>query len=111
MLFTCSSIDHKINSPRKMPAIQDKSRFLCILLFFFGIGDNLEWIDYVTKKLKGWQKLIEVWLEWGQTHPLLVVQYEDLVNNTSREIDVMLRFIGIQISLEDIRQKLRVQFK
>ena len=111
MLFTCSLIDHKINSPRKMPAIQDKSRFLCILLFFFGIGDNLEWIDFVTKKLEGWQKLIEFWLEWGQTHPLLVVQYEDLVNNTSREIDVMLRFIGIQISLEDIRQKLRVQFK
>ena len=111
MLFTCSSIDHKINSPRKMPAIQDKSRFLCILLFFFGIGDNLEWIDFVTKKLEGWQKLIEFWLEWGQTHPLLVVQYEDLVNNTSRGIDVMLRFIRIQISLEDIRQKLSVQFK
>ena len=78
---------------------------------FLFLGNNFEWINLVTKELKGWQKLIEFWLEWGQNHPLLVVQYEDLVNNTSREIDVMLRFIGIQISLEDIRQKLRVQFK
>ena len=78
---------------------------------FLFLGNNFEWINLMTTELKGWQKLVEFWLEWGQTHLLLVVQYEDLVNNTSRGIDVMLRFIGIQISLEDIRQKLRVQFK
>lgn len=57
-----------------------------------------------------WQKGIESWLiEYRE--PVLVVQYEDLKENTSAQITKMLKFLNVDYNSSTLNQKLSKGFE
>ncbi len=56
--------------------------------------------------------MITYWLiTWSLSHQLHVVEYENLIDNKSGEISKMLRFMGVHVEEEDVRDKLGDGFR
>lgn len=71
-------------------------------------GDNAEWTDFVDSNTKYWLKMITYWvLTWSSTsNHLHVVRYEDIVENCNKEVSKMLRFMGVRVEEDDVKDKL-----
>ena len=70
------------------------------------LGQNKEWNQFVNSRISRWKKMITFWLvDWQ--HPVIVVTYEQLKEQTSHEIKKMLDFIGLhELSLQEIQARL-----
>ena len=56
--------------------------------------------------------MITYWLiTWSLSHQLHVVEYDNLIDNKSGEISKMLRFMGIHVEEENVRDKLGDGFR
>ncbi len=55
--------------------------------------------------------MINYWTTWGQSYPLHVVKYENLVEDTSREVLKMLQFLGIDYNEEEVIGRLQNGFR
>lgn len=63
------------------------------LFLIIALGPDSMWEMYVHNMSVRWQKTIVKWLTTSSTHPVLVVHYEDLVNNSLTEVQRMLDFL------------------
>ena len=71
-----------------------KGVFITLPLFIH-TGDNKEWNVYVHRKAVKWQQTILAWVVNNMGHPVLVVKYEDMKANMSRELRRMLDFLQV----------------
>ena len=69
-------------------------------------GTNREWNEFVNTRIKKWKNMIEFWLiRWA--HPLLVVQYEHLKQNTFETVNNILNFISYHVNQKELNTKLK----
>ena len=77
-------------------------------IFLFCVGIDFDWMKYVNNNIRRWIRMTNYWIiTWGPSHSLHVVKYEDLVVNNCREVSKILRFIGVHVDEDDIRDKLQ----
>jgi hypothetical protein len=69
-----------------------------------------EWVEFVERYLDRWKERTINWVLMNKRHPVHVVSYEDLQNDTVREVEKILDFLHFPYSHEDLIQRLRVNF-
>ena len=58
-------------------------------------GENRKWNVSVHRKALKWQQTIFAWVVNNMDHPVIVIRYEDMKANTSRELQRMLDFLQV----------------
>ena len=58
-------------------------------------GENRKWNVSVHRKAVKWQQTILAWVVNNMGHPVIVIRYEDMKTNTSRELRRMLDFLQV----------------
>ena len=71
------------------------------VFFFIIIDNNSKWVSYVKTKSVAWKKEVKEWLNSKQ-YPILIVGYENLQRNTSKELKKILDFLGHPYTDDDI---------
>ena len=80
-------------------------------MIYFFLGDNIEWDHRVKALINIWETMIDhLMIKNRNTDRVLVVNYEDLVKNTESEVLRMLRFLGLYISPERLKEQLKTEF-
>ena len=69
-------------------------------------GDNPRWNAFVYDQSQRWFTMLENWISKNRKHPVLLVKYEDLKNDTAMEIQKILDFLDISYSTEDLQRQL-----
>lgn len=73
--------------------------------------DSNGWDEFLHTYMKAWVKRIQNWvLKVLPEHPVLVVRYEDLKIDTTREVERMLAFLQLPFSSDQVSQKLEEDF-
>ena len=67
-------------------------------------------MEFVERYLDRWKERTINWVLMNKRHPVHVVSYEDLQNDTVREVEKILDFLHFPYSHEDLIQRLRVDF-
>ena len=71
------------------------------------IENNEDWDRYIRVKGKRWRDHVSGWIIAGKDNPFHIVRYEDLKNNTVKEMKKVLDFLGFShISETDIEERL-----
>ena len=67
----------------------------------YNTGNNKEWNSFVKAQVKQWSEYFHVWLADGinKGYPVLVVKYEKLKLNPSKELKRMLDFLHFKKEL------------
>ena len=76
----------------------------------FVLSGNDKWRGFAEEYLKKWFMRLNKWVFMNDNHPVHVVSYEDLQNDTVREVEKILDFLHFPYSHEDLIQRLRVDF-
>lgn len=81
--------------------------FVC---FFPVVSDS--WDEFLHSYMTFWVERVQNWVlvEHSGDHPVMVVRYEDLKQNTTKEVGRMLSFLQIPLSSEDLAQRLKEDF-
>ena len=58
-------------------------------------GTNSDWNDFVHEQALIWERTVLAWVSNNHNHPVLVVKYEDLKNETVAELKRMLDFLQV----------------
>ena len=58
-------------------------------------GENRKWNVSVHRKALKWQQTIFAWVVNNMDHPVIVIRYEDMKANMSRELRRMLDFLQV----------------
>ena len=67
------------------------------------IGNSASWNEFVHSYIDYWTNIILEWvIKWNPTTPILIVMYEDLVNNPVGELTRMLNYLDHHIDSEHI---------
>ena len=61
-------------------------------------GENEEWNAYVHTGAVEWQQTLFAWVLNNLRHPMIVVKYEDMIKDTSKELQRMLHFLQVPYS-------------
>ncbi|XP_073504843.1 sulfotransferase 1C1-like isoform X1 [Phyllobates terribilis] len=75
-----------------------------------GLPDPGDWGDYFSTFLSGdvfwgsWFDHVQGWWEAKNSHQVLYIFYEDMMENTRREIEKVMRFLGKELS-EDVLEE------
>ena len=71
-----------------------------------------EWDHFLHKYMISWMLRLRNWVtdSMQQRRPVHVVRYEDLINDTVKEVGRMLDFLNVNYNKEDLRNKLREDF-
>ena len=64
----------------------------------FLVGNNEKWNEFVKEKMLLWEDMMKNKLS-RQKQPLLIVTYEDMQKNTSREVTVFLNCYSLLLEL------------
>lgn len=64
-------------------------------------GDNVQWNARIKELTQRWKTMVIHLLVRSRQRPVLLVKYEDLVENPSREVARMVRFLGYGGSLSE----------
>ena len=64
----------------------------------FFAGTNSNWNDFVHEQATIWEQTVLAWIANNHNHPVLVVKYEDIKNNTQAEMRRMLDFLQVPYS-------------
>lgn len=73
--------------------------------------DSNGWDEFLHTYMKAWVKRIQNWvLKVLPEHPVLVVRYEDLKIDSTREVERMLAFLQLPFSSDQVSQKLEEDF-
>ena len=72
----------------------------------FHAGDNKEWDRFLRGRCHKWQTHFTSWIITSKNHPILVVRYEDLKDNTLGEMERMLDFLGFAYTREELARRL-----
>ena len=78
--------------------------------YFPCVSGSKEWVEFVERYLDRWKERTINWVLMNKRHPVHVVSYEDLQNDTVREVEKILDFLHFPYSHEDLIQRLRVNF-
>ena len=73
-------------------------------------ADNKEWNSFFEEYLEQWIERLSNWVFDNHSHPVHVVSYEDLENDTVREVEKILDFLHFQYSHEEVTERLREDF-
>ena len=74
------------------------------MLFFFFIGTNTTWNNFVHEQAVIWEQTVLVWIINNHDHPVLAVKYEDIKSNTQSELRRMLDFLQVPYSSSRLKQ-------
>ena len=69
-------------------------------------GENKLWSDFVVKQVNRWKIMLKNWLMNNEDHPVLVVKYESLVNDSFTQSKRILDFLNVSYSPIHIKKKL-----
>ena len=67
-------------------------------------GSNITWNAFVLEQTPIWERTVLAWVLNNHRHPVLVIKYEDLKNNTEEEIEKMLDFLQVPYSRSRLRE-------
>ena len=67
-------------------------------------GTNSSWDDFVREQTTIWERTVLAWVLNNHRHPVLVVKYEDVKNDTETEIAKMLNFLQVPYSRSRLRE-------
>ena len=83
------------------------------VVFVLDIGNSTFWNEFVHHYIDYWTNIILEWvIKWDPPTPILVVMYEDLVNNTVDELTRMLNYLDHHIDSEYIEAAIHsIRFK
>ena len=68
-------------------------------------GNNSDWVHFIHQKAIQWKNIIQEWLP-VDNHPVLVVHYEDLKNDSFTEVKRMLDFLKFDYNDAELKEKL-----
>ena len=73
------------------------------------LGNQNEWSNYVTKSAVGWRSHVRKWLDSQLPHraTLLVVKFENLLNNLRTELIRIMKYLEYPYTEEDIECTIR----
>lgn len=69
-------------------------------------GENSRWSDFVQGQARKWFVMISNWIHKNKKHPLILVKYEQLKNNTAYEMHRVLKFLGIELTIKDVQTRI-----
>ena len=73
----------------------------------FFTENNKDWDHFVQEKGKRWSDHVRGWIITGKNNPFHIVRYEDLKNDTVKEMKKVVDFLGFpHISEADIEERL-----
>ena len=70
-------------------------------------GLNVLWNQYLGKKARSWLAVLTHWVLHAKTGRVLVVHYEDLVQDTSREMGRILSFLSLPYNSKQLARDLK----
>ena len=59
---------------------------------------------------KRWSQHVTAWLASGKTHPMIVVEFEDVKANPVQEVQTMLDFMQIAYDVDELVQRLQEDY-
>lgn len=65
---------------------------------------DLSWEKFVVDHAALWHQTATSWLIYNQNHPILLVSYEQLKSNTSRELLRILNFLEVPYSTKRLAE-------
>ena len=78
--------------------------------FLYILAESDRWNDFAETYLRQWDKRLQNWVLNNTTHPVHVVNYEDLRNDTVREVEKILDFLHFPYSHDELVERLREDF-
>ena len=72
--------------------------------FFFFIGTNSTWNNFVHEQAVIWEQTVLAWITNNHDHPVLIVKYEDIKSNTQSELRRILDFLQVPYSSSRLKQ-------
>lgn len=69
-------------------------------------GNNTDWDSYLRSKGRRWLDQVVSWLALAKTHPILVVRYEDIKDDTLGQVKRMLDFLMFHYTEGTVRRQL-----
>ena len=69
-----------------------------------------QWNKFVHDFTREWKSRVKNWIIDQDSHPVLVVRYEDLKQDTIGEVKRMLNFLKIPCDEQEIEERLREDF-
>ena len=69
-------------------------------------GTNSKWVQFLREEVPYWQSMIEDWITSHGRHATLVVKYEDLQENASREVKRILSFLQMPYRDQEVDERL-----
>lgn len=66
-------------------------------------GDFLRFLALQDLHPCFWHEHVESWLQWQDSHEGLLIRYEDLISNCSRELDTMAQFAGLSCNEDALK--------
>lgn len=74
------------------------------------IAETKQWVEFFGQYLDRWKERIINWVLTNKEHPVHVVNYEELQNNTVGEVEKILDFLHFPYNHSDLVERLRVDF-
>lgn len=65
-------------------------------------GNNSKWEHFVHEEAMTWYQTVKGWVMNNMKHPILVVKYEDMVQNTKLELERILEFVQVPYSRQQL---------
>ena len=82
-----------------------QSSQLCVMLKpILLTGTNTSWNSFVHEQAMIWEQTVLVWITNNHDHPVLIVKYEDIKNNTESELRRMLDFLQVPYSSSRLKE-------
>lgn len=70
----------------------------------FITGTNLTWNNFVHEQAIIWEQTVLTWIISNHNHSVLIVKYEDIINNTESELRRMLDFLQVPYSSSRLKE-------
>lgn len=81
---------------------------LCVHVYF---TVSASWDKFLHTYMTQWVERIQRWvLRQSSDHPVMVIRYEDLQQDTVKEVGGMLSFLQLHLDPEDLTERLREDF-
>lgn len=74
---------------------------------FVAVGNDSRWDEFVRREAVVWQETVLGWLVHNMDHPVLVTRYEDLKEDTGRELERILFFLQVPYSRQRLEEVVR----
>lgn len=77
-----------------------------ILNLFIHAAQDLRWTEFIYENMKRWVAMFRYVITSNPEHPVLIVSYEELVQNTGAQLRRMLAFLGVRYDAEELDRRL-----